>query len=113
MSVSWGRGAANLSNGPRSPSSNNKVGWQVCVFVNENGACSRWSARHPVGLIIKIETMKRELNKGGRPLLKPAARQGYIVSARLDSEHYFRLKKLARTSGCRPSEIIRQLIGRG
>jgi len=52
--------------------------------------------------------MKRELNKGGRPLLKPAARQGYIVS-----EHYFRLKKLARTSGCRPSEIIRQLIGRG
>ena len=64
--------------------------------------------------------MKRELNKGGRPLLKPAARQGYIaqrqkyiVSARLDSEHYFRLKKLARTSGCRPSEIIRQLIGRG
>ena len=78
---------------------------QVCVFVNENEACSRWSARHPGGLIIKIPSMKRTFNKGGRPV--------YIVSARLDSEHYFRLKKLARTSGYRPSEIIRQLIGRG
>ena len=86
---------------------------QVCVFVNENGAYSRWSACHPVGLIIKTKSMKREFSKGGRPSLKPAARQGYIVSARLDSEHYFQLKKLARTSGCRPSEIIRQLIGRG
>jgi len=57
--------------------------------------------------------MKRELNKGGRPVLEAAQRQKYIVSARLDSEHYFRLKKLARTSSCRPSEIIRQLIGRG
>ncbi|WP_458451770.1 hypothetical protein [Alistipes finegoldii] len=57
--------------------------------------------------------MKRELNKGGRPVLEAAQRQKYIVSARLDSEHYFRLKKLARISGYRPSEIIRQLIGRG
>lgn len=57
--------------------------------------------------------MKCELNKGGRPVLEAAQRQKYIVSARLDSEHYFRLKKLARISGCRPSEIIRQLIGRG
>lgn len=86
---------------------------QVCVFVNENGACSRWSAHRPVGLIIKKESMKCKLNKGGRPVLEAAQRQKYIVSARLDSEHYFRLKKLARTSGCRPSEIIRQLIGRG
>lgn len=86
---------------------------QVCVFVNENGACSRWSARHPVGLIIKIESMKCELNKGGRPVLEAAQRQKYIVSARLDTEHYFQLKKLARTSGCRPSEIVRQLIGKG
>ena len=86
---------------------------QVCVFINENEACSRWSARHPGGLIIKIPSMKRTFNKGGRPVLEAAQRQKYIVSARLDSEHYFRLKKLARTSGCRPSEIIRQLIGRG
>ena len=57
--------------------------------------------------------MKREFNKGGRPLLKAAARQGYIVSTRLDSDLYFRLRKLARTSGCRPSEIVRQLIGKG
>lgn len=45
--------------------------------------------------------------------MEAAQRQKYIVSARLDCEHYFRLKKLARISGCRPSEIIRQLIGRG
>ena len=57
--------------------------------------------------------MKRTFNKGGRPVLEAAQRQKYIVSTRLDSEHYFRLKKLARTSGCHPSEIIRQLIGRG
>lgn len=59
-----------------------------------------------------IPSMKRTFNKGGRPVLEAAQRQKYIVSARLDSEHYFRLKKLARISGCRPSEIIRQLIGR-
>lgn len=57
--------------------------------------------------------MKRTLNKGVRPELEAAQRQKYFVSARLDSEHYFRLKKLARTSDCRPSEIIRQLIERG
>ena len=28
--------------------------------------------------------------------MEAAQRQKYIVSARLDSEHYFRLKKLAR-----------------
>jgi len=57
--------------------------------------------------------MKRTFNKGGRPVLEAAQRQKYIVSARLNSEHYFQLKKLARTSGCHPSEIIRQLIGCG
>ena len=57
--------------------------------------------------------MKQTFNKGGRPVLAAATRQKYIVSSRLDSELNFRLKKLARTSGCRPSEIVRQLIGKG
>ena len=90
-----------------------KGGEASLCFRKRKRLYSRWSARHPVGLIIKFPSMKRTFNKGGRPVLEAAQRQKYIVSARLDSEHYFRLKKLARTSGCQPAEVIRQLIGRG
>lgn len=50
--------------------------------------------------------MKQAQNKGGRPELSKGRVRRYIVSTRLDTEHYLRLRSLARTSGQRPAEII-------
>lgn len=57
--------------------------------------------------------MKQTQNKGGRPELSKGRVRRYIVSTRLDTEHYLRLLSLARTSGQRPAEIIRQLLRTG
>ena len=57
--------------------------------------------------------MKQTQNKGGRPELSKGRVRRYIVSTRLDTEHYLRLRSLARTSGQRPAEIIRQLLRTG
>lgn len=43
--------------------------------------------------------MKQAQNKGGRPELSKGRVRRYIVSTRLDTEHYLRLRSLARTSG--------------
>ena len=53
--------------------------------------------------------MKQAQNKGGRPELSKGRVRRYIVSTRLDTEHYLRLRSLARTSGQHPAEIIRHL----
>ena len=53
--------------------------------------------------------MKQAQNKGGRPELSKGRVRRYIVSTRLDTEHYLRLRSLARTSGQHPAEIIRRL----
>lgn len=71
------------------------------------------SAHDPVGLILKLTTMKREFNRGGRPALSAAQRQKYIVSTRLDTPLYLQLKSLARQSGKQPAQIIRELIELG
>ena len=47
--------------------------------------------------------MKQAQNKGGRPELSKGRVRRYIVSTRLDTEHYLRL----------PAEIIRQLLRTG
>lgn len=57
--------------------------------------------------------MKQTQNKGGRPELSKGRVRQYIVSTRLDTEHYLRLRTLARTSGQRPAEIVRQLLRTG
>jgi hypothetical protein len=57
--------------------------------------------------------MKQTQNKGGRPELSKGRVRRYIVSTRLDTEHYLRLRSLARTSGQHPAEIIRQLLRTG
>jgi predicted DNA-binding protein len=57
--------------------------------------------------------MKKEKNKGGRPTLGTAAKRKYIVSTRLDTEYYFRLKALIRQSGLPAAEVMRQLISCG
>ena len=57
--------------------------------------------------------MKQAQNKGGRPELSKGRVRRYIVSTRLDTEHYLRLRSLARTSGQHPAELIRQLLRTG
>lgn len=57
--------------------------------------------------------MKQTQNKGGRPELSKGRVRQYIVSTRLDTEHYLRLRTLARTSGQHPAEIVRQLLRTG
>ena len=42
-----------------------------------------------------------------------AAKRKYIVSTRLDTEYYFRLKALIRQSGLPAAEVMRQLISCG
>ncbi len=86
---------------------------QVCVFVNEN--CLSPVGRHviPLVLTLKLFTMKREFNRGGRPALSAAQKQKYIVCTRLDTAHYLRLRMLVRTSGHSPAEVVRQLIELG
>ena len=49
----------------------------------------------------------------GRPELNKGRVRQYIVSTRLDTEHYLRLQSLARTSGQRSAEIVRQLLQTG
>ena len=70
-------------------------------------------AEHPVGLTSTNKPMKQTQNKGGRPELSKGRVRQYIVSTRLDTEHYLRLRTLARTSGQRPAEIVRQLLRTG
>ncbi len=53
------------------------------------------------------------INKGGRPAISEGRRKKYLLSLRLDAEHYFKLKSLARTSGHGTAEVIRQLIAAG
>ena len=53
------------------------------------------------------------INKGGRPAISEGRRKKYLLSLRLDAEHYFKLKALVRTSGHGTTEVLRQLIAAG
>ena len=53
------------------------------------------------------------LNKGGRPALSEGRHKKYLLSLRLDAEHYFKLKSLVRISGHGTAEVLRQLIAAG
>ena len=53
------------------------------------------------------------INKGGRPAISEGRRKKYLLSLRLDAEHYFKLKSLVRTSGHGTAEVLRQLIAAG
>lgn len=58
--------------------------------------------------------MKRiPIHKGGRPAISEGRRKKYLLSLRLDAEHYFKLKSLVRTSGYGTAEVLRQLIAAG
>ncbi len=67
----------------------------------------------PLVLTLKLFTMKREYDKGGRPKIGEGRKQKYIVSTRLDTPLYLQLKSLARQSGKQPAQIIRELIELG
>lgn len=86
---------------------------QVCVFVDENRLTPVGRRLIPLVLSLKLVTMKREFNRGGRPALSAAQRQKYIVSTRLDTPLYLQLKSLARQSGKQPAQIVRELIALG
>lgn len=96
-----------------SPYASPKEDRQVCVFVNENRLSPVGRRLIPLVLTLKLFTMKREFNRGGRPSLSAAQRQKYIVSTRLDTPLYLQLKSLARQSGKQPAQIIRELIELG
>ncbi len=53
------------------------------------------------------------IHKGGRPAISEGRRKKYLLSLRLDTEHYFKLKSLVRTSGHGTAEVLRQLIAAG
>ena len=53
------------------------------------------------------------IHKGGRPAISESRRKKYLLSLRLDAEHYFKLKSLVRTSGHGTAEVLRQLISSG
>lgn len=53
------------------------------------------------------------IHKGGRPAISEGRRKKYLLSLRLDAEHYFKLKSLIRTSGHGTAEVLRQLIAAG
>lgn len=53
------------------------------------------------------------INKGGRPTISEGRRKKYLLSLRLDAEHYFKLKSLIRTSGHGTAKVLRQLIAAG
>ena len=53
------------------------------------------------------------IHKGGRPAISEGRRKKYLLSLRLDAEHYFKLKSLVRTSGHGTAEVLRQLIAAG
>ena len=63
----------------------------------------RKPTEHPAGLTPAHKPMKQAQNKGGRPELSKGRVRRYIVSTRLDTEHYLRLRSLARTSGNHPT----------
>ena len=70
-------------------------------------ATSRWS-------IIRNQPMKQiPIHKGGRPAISEGRRKKYLLSLRLDAEHYFKLKSLVRTSGHGTAEVLRLLIAAG
>ncbi len=53
------------------------------------------------------------IHKGGRPAISEGRRKKYLLSLRLDAEHYFKLKSLVRASGRGTAEVLRQLIAAG
>ncbi|WP_418381969.1 plasmid mobilization protein [Alistipes communis] len=53
------------------------------------------------------------IHKGGRPAISEGRRKKYLLSLRLDAEHYFKLKALVRISGHGTAEVLRQLIAAG
>ena len=53
------------------------------------------------------------IHKGGRPAISEGRRKKYLLSLRLDAEHYFKLKSLVRTSGHGTAEVLRLLIAAG
>lgn len=89
------------------------VGRQVCVFVVQKRVAEpRWL--HPDGLSTRNQSMKQiPINNGGRPAISEGRRKKYLLSLRLDAEHYFKLKSLARISGHVTAEVLRQLIAAG
>lgn len=86
---------------------------QVCVFVVQKRAAEpRW--QHSVGLLTRNQPMKQiPIHKGGRPTISEGRRKKYLLSLRLDAEHYFKLKALVRISGHGTAEVLRQLIAAG
>lgn len=60
-----------------------------------------------------METPKKTYNRGGRPVLSKSQRQEYRLTVRYNTELHLRLKALARQSGQKPVEVVRQLIAYG
>ena len=61
-----------------------------------------------------MATPKKPYNRqGGRPVLSKSQRQEYRLTVRYNTELHLRLKALARQSGQKPVEVVRQLIGYG
>ena len=61
-----------------------------------------------------MATPKKPYNRqGGRPVLSKSQRQEYRLTVRYNTELHLRLKALARQSGQKPVEVVRQLIAYG
>lgn len=61
-----------------------------------------------------METPKKTYNRqGGLPVLSKSQRQEYRLTVRYNTALHLRLKALARQSGQKPVEVVRQLIAYG
>ena len=61
-----------------------------------------------------MKTSEKTYGKqGGRPAMSKAQRREYSLTVRYNTELHLRLKALARESGQRPVEVVRQLIAYG
>ena len=61
-----------------------------------------------------MATPKKPYNRQGvRPVLSKSQRQEYRLTVRYNTELHLRLKALARQSGQKPVEVVRQLIAYG
>ena len=61
-----------------------------------------------------MEAPKKTYNRqGDRPILSKSQRNEYRLTARYNTELHLRLKALARQSGQKPVEVVRQLIAYG
>ena len=61
-----------------------------------------------------MEAPKKTYNRqGDRPILSKSQRKEYRLIVRYNTELHLRLKALARQSGQKPVEVVRQLIAYG